>query len=212
MDATLTWSCKHSRNLNRSCKKPSDKYSFTVRSKARGFILNRAQVGLYSSRWCSFPRFIKGWAMRKLSNSIRDSAESLWQSKGCCHLYRLYHFHALNLPQHCQRGHVVISIRSLRSASSANPVRDYKRSWALVNHASSPSWANFASAHTNLLFFVNYIRFIILRVDYNYISKLQLIARLIIDFGRLQSFLKPTLQIVKWFYLLAHPRMLVNCL
>ena len=106
-----------------------------------------------------------------------------------------------------------IGYRVVRSCSrllpSANPVRNYKRSWALVNGTSGPSQAEFASADTNLPFFVNYILFIILMVDYNYISKLQLIA---IDFGRLQSFLKPSLQIVKWLYSLAHPRMLVNCL
>ena len=75
------------------------------------------------------------------------------------------------------------------TVTSANLVKNYKRSWVLVNDASGPSRADFASAHTNLPFFVNYIWFIILRVVYNYISKLQLIAnafRLMIDFGRLQ--------------------------
>ena len=59
--------------------------------------------------------------------------------------------------------------------SSANPVKNYKRSWALVNDASGPSRADFASAHMNLPFFVNYIWFIILRVNYNYVGKLQLV-------------------------------------
>ena len=59
--------------------------------------------------------------------------------------------------------------------TSANPVKNYKRSWALVNDASGPSRADFASAHTNLPFFVNYIWFIILRVNYNYVGKLQLV-------------------------------------
>ena len=58
---------------------------------------------------------------------------------------------------------------------SANLVKNYKRSWALVNDASGPSRADFASAHTNLPFFVNYIWFIILRVNYNYVGKLQLV-------------------------------------
>ena len=68
--------------------------------------------------------------------------------------------------------------------SSANPVRNYKRSWALVNDASSPSQADFASTHMNLPFFVNYIWFIILRVNYNYVGKLQLV---IIDCGQVWS-------------------------
>ena len=68
--------------------------------------------------------------------------------------------------------------------SSANPVRNYKRSWALVNDASGPSQADFVSTHMNLPFFVNYIWFIILRVNYNYVGKLQLV---IIDCGQVWS-------------------------
>ena len=68
--------------------------------------------------------------------------------------------------------------------SSANPVRNYKCSWALVNDTSGPSQADFASTHMNLPFFVNYIWFIILRVNYNYVGKLQLV---IIDCGQVWS-------------------------
>ena len=59
--------------------------------------------------------------------------------------------------------------------TSANPVRNYKHSRVLVNDTSGPSQADFVSAHTNLPFFVNYIWFIILKINYNYISKLQLV-------------------------------------
>ena len=78
-------------------------------------------------------------------------------------------------------------ITSTSGTPSANPVKNYKCSWVLVNDASGPSQADFASTHTNLPFFVNYIWFIILRVNYNYVGKLQLV---IIDCNGLAPFVR----------------------